>query len=241
MKKLFIGLVVILLVGAGVAYSQINTIVKTGVEKGGPKTLKVPVTVESINLSPFSGKVSFKGLEIGQPDGFGEGQIASLGSFDMQLQPRTLLSDHIIIDSIVIDTPMLDARRIDGKTNFEKLQQNVGPADNAEPSNITLTIKKMVIRAPKVAVKTEGALSVDKTIELADFTITDLGTDEKGMAPAEIARHVMSVLQPQIAQALIKAGASEKLKELVKDKEGSLEKGITSLVGKLKKKKDDQN
>ncbi len=240
MKKLFFGLVVILVIGVGVAYSQLDSIVKVGVETGGPETLKVPVTVESVSLSPFSGKVAIKGLEVGQPEGYGEGMIASVGSFDMKLKPSSLMSDHIIIESIVIDAPMLDARRIQGKTNFEKLQQNVGPSDDT-PSEITLTIKSMQIRGAQVTVKNEGAINVDQTIKLADFNITDLGTDEKGMAPKEIARHVMSVLQPQITQALIKAGASDKLKDLAKDAEGKLEQGLSGLVGKLKKKKDDQN
>jgi len=241
MKKLFLGLVVILVIGVGVAYSQLDSIVKVGVETGGPETLKVPVTVESVSLSPFSGKVAIKGLEVGQPEGYGDGMIASVGSFDMKLKPSSLMSDHIIIDSIVIDAPMLDARRIDGKTNFEKLQQNVGPSDDTAPSNITLTIKSMQIRGAQVMVKNQGTINVDQTIKLADFSITDLGTDEKGLAPKEIARHVMSVLQPQITQALIKAGASDKLKDLAKDAEGKLEQGLTGLVGKLKKKKDDQN
>lgn len=240
MKKLFLGLVLILVIGVGVAYSQLDSIVKVGVETGGPETLKVPVTVESVSLSPFSGKVAIKGLEVGQPEGYGEGMIASVGSFDMKLKPSSLMSDHIIIESIVIDAPMLDARRIEGKTNFEKLQQNVGPSDEA-PSDITLTIKSMQIRGAQVTVKNEGTINVDQTIKLADFSITDLGTDEKGMAPKEIARHVMAVLQPQITQALIKAGASDKLKDLAKDAEGKLEQGLSGLVGKLKKKKDDQN
>ncbi|SDD82318.1 AsmA family protein [Kordiimonas lacus] len=241
MKKLFLGLVVIILIGVGVAYVQLDNIVKVGVETGGPETLKVPVTVESVSLSPFSGKVAIKGLEIGQPQGYGEGKIASVGSFDMKLRPSTLMSDHIIIDSIVIDAPMLDARRIDGKTNFERLQQNVGPSEETAPSNITLTIKSMQIRGAQVAVKNEGSIKVDQTIQLADFNITDLGTDEKGLAPAEIARHIMAVLQPQITQALIKAGASDKLKDIASGAEGKLEEGLSSLVGKLKKKKDDQN
>ncbi|NVJ69738.1 MAG: hypothetical protein HWE08_05255 [Alphaproteobacteria bacterium] len=238
MKKLLLVLLGVVVIVAGVAYTQIDSIVKVGVETGGPKALKVPVKVGSVSLSPFSGKVQVKELEIGQPEGFGEGNIASVASFDMKLEPSTLMSDHIIIDTIVIDTPMLDARRMGGISNFEKLQQAIGTRDTA-PSEITLTIKNMLVKAPTVAVKNEGTIDVDQTIKLADFTITDLGTDEKGLSPPEIARHVMEVLQPQIAQALIKAGASDKIKDLTKGAEGKLEQGLTGLVDKLKKKKTD--
>ncbi|NVJ99467.1 MAG: hypothetical protein HWE25_15045 [Alphaproteobacteria bacterium] len=242
MKKLLLLLVILVAAAGAVAYFKAGSIVKVGVETAGPETLKVPVRVENINLSPFTGKVTVKGLEVGQPEGFGEGVLASVGNFDMKVRPASLFSDHIIIDHIVIDAPMLDARRIDGKSNFEKLQQNVGTSgtEDTGASDITLTIKSIQVRAPKVTVKNEGGMmDVDQTVELADFTITDLGTDEKGLAPAEIARHVMAVLQPQIAQALIKAGASDKIKDLAKGAEGKLEQGISSLVGKFKKKTGD--
>lgn len=242
MKKVLLLLFVLVIAAAGAAYYKAGSIVKMGVETAGPETLKVPVRVANINLSPFSGKVNVQGLEIGQPEGFGEGVLASVGNFDMKVRPSTLFSDHIIIDHIVIDAPMLDARRVNGKTNFQKLQRNVGPVGGADaaPSDITLTIKSIQVKSPRVTVKNESSvMNVNETINMADFNITDLGTDEKGLAPAEIARHVMAVMQPQIAQALIKAGASDKLKDLTKGAEGKLEEGITGLVDKFRKKTGD--
>jgi hypothetical protein len=242
MKK-FLLLVLVLIIGGGAfAYYKLDSIVKTGVETQGPEVLKVPVTVRSVSLSPFSGSIGVNGLSIGQPEGFGEGQIASLEGFDMKVRTDTLLSDHIIIDSIMVESPKLDVRAKGKETNFQALQKAIGMPASSEPSTMTLTIKSMTIKGPEIAVLTEGGmLDVDETIKLADFTITDLGTDEKGLAPREIARHVMAVLEPQIAQALIKAQASGKLQDLAKDAGGTLEKGIGSLVGKLKKKKSDEN
>ena len=244
MKKVLLLLFVLVIAAAGAAYYKAGSIVKMGVETAGPETLKVPVRVANISLSPFSGKVNVQGLEIGQPEGFGEGVLASISNFDMKVRPSTLFSDHIIIDHIVIDAPMLDARRVNGKTNFQKLQQNVGPVGGADTarSDITLTIKSIQVKSPRVTVKNESkVMNVDETINMADFNITDLGTDEKGLAPAEIARHVMAVMQPQIAQALVKAGASDKLKDLATGAEGKLEQGITGLVDKLRKKTGDNN
>lgn len=250
MKKVLIFLVLVLAGGVALAWYQMDTIVKTGVETAGPETLNVPVKLGSVQLSPLSGEVKLADLEIGQPEGFGDGAIATVGAFDMKLRPRTLFSDHIIIDSIVVDSPIIDARRLDGKMNFTALQEGiVFPDTGVEPaeSDITLTIKSMQIKAPKVRVLNDGSgiLDVDKTLDLADFAVTDLGTDEQGLAPAEIARHVMSVLEPQITQALIQAGASDKIKSLAKDAEGKLQQGIGGLIGKLRGetdgKKDDNN
>ncbi|WP_262691951.1 AsmA family protein [Kordiimonas aestuarii] len=241
MKK-FLLLILILLVGGGAyAYYKLDTIVKTGVETKGPEVLKVPVGVKGISLSPFSGSIGVNGLTIGQPEGFGDGQIATLEGFDMKVSTKSLFSDHIIIDSIMVDAPKLDIRSKGAQTNFQALQKAIGYQASTEPTNVTLTIKKMTVKGPEIAVLSEGGmLNVDERIKLEDFTITDLGTDEKGLAPQEIARHVMAVLEPQIAKALVKAQASGKLQELTKGAEGKLEKGIGSLVGKLKKKTDDE-
>ena len=242
MKK-FLLLILIIIVGGGAyAYYKLDSIVKDGVETKGPEVLHVPVNVDSVSLSPFSGSIGVNGLGIGQPEGFGDGQIASLEGFDMKVRTDTLFSDHIIIDSIMVDTPKLDIRSKGAETNFQALQKAIGYQSTDEPSNITLTIKKMTIKAPEIVVLTEGGMmNVDEQIKLADFTLTDLGTDEKGLAPREIARHVMDVLEPQIAKALIEAKASGKLQDLAKDARGTLEKGIGGLVGKLKKKADEKD
>lgn len=194
--------------------------------------------VEKVSLSPLSGKVAISDLAIGQPAGFGDGAMAALAGFSMQLETSSLMGSHIIIDHMSVEAPLLDVRRQDGKTNFEAFQEGLGlPESNDEASDVTLTIRKLEILAPRILAKTDGFLKLDEDITLADFTLTDLGTDEKGLAPKEIARHVMDALQPQITKALIAAGASTKVKQLANDAKGKLEQGVGGLLGKLTKKK----
>jgi len=244
MKKALIVLMLILVLVAGVVYAQLGSLVETGIETAGPDTLNVPVAVESVSISPFSGKATIKGLTIGQPTGFGEGPMASLGNFSVKLDTASLLSHHIIIDNLMVDALTLDVRMIDGNTNFKVLQDGLElPEDTetsspvAESEQITLTIRKLEVRAPRLLAKSDGFLKLDEDIMLADFTLTDMGTDEKGLAPKEIARHIMNTLQPQITKALITAGASDKIKGLADKAKDKLESGVSGLLGKLKKKK----
>ncbi len=244
MKKFLIIILAIIVIGGGLVYTQLGSIVKAGFETGGPEVLKVAVNVDDIQISPISGAVDASGIEIGQPKGFGEGNIASLGNFKMKIRPETLLSNHIIIDEMVIAEPLLDVRMLKGKMNFKALQEglNIPATDNDAPASseeeTTLTIKSLKITAPTLLAKSDGFIKLDENIKLADFTITNLGTDEEGLAPSEIARHVMDTLQPQIAKALVAAGASKNLQKYADDAKGKLEKGIGGLLGKLKKKKD---
>ena len=239
MKKILLGLVLLIVAIIGITVSQLDNIVKTGIETAGPEAMQVPVKVADIKLSPLSGKVTVKGLEIGQPKGFGEGAIASVGSFDMKLETNSLMSNHIIIDSINIDAPLLDVRQQKGKNNFQALQDGLNlPATEVDPEaeEITVTIRKLAVKKPRILAKSDGFMKLDEDLELADFTLTNLGTDEKGLAPSEIARHVMDTLQPQITKALVMAGASGKLQDITKGATDKLEEGLGGLIGKLKKK-----
>lgn len=239
MKKISIAIFLTVLVTAVVLYGQLDSIVETGISTGGTEHLSVDVAVDGVSLSPLSGKVSVSNLKIGQPQGFGEGPMLALGEFMMKLETASIFSDHIIIDQLLIDAPLLDVRRQDGKTNFKVFQEGLNlQEDEGDTSpDITITIRELMVRAPRVLAKNDGFLALDEDITLADFTLTNLGTDEKGLAPKEIARHIMDTLQPQITKALIAAGASNKLKDIAGDAKGKLEQGLGGLLGKLKKKK----
>ena len=242
MKRILLGLVAILVLGVFVSYNRLGGIIETGVEEFGPDVLKVDVGLDGVKLDALSGALEVTGLTIGQPQGFGEGSLASIGNFDMKLETATLLSDHIIIDTITIDAPAFDVRiKEDGLTNIQALQNGLdlpveaeaAPAATENESEVTLTIRSFAVKAPKLAVKSDRLISIDDEVSLADFTLTNLGTDEEGLAPSEIARHIMDTLQPQIAKALIEIGAGKKVRELANKARGTLEKGVGGVLGKL--------
>lgn len=239
MKKLLLGVVVLVGIAVAVVYSQLDSVIKTGVETAGPDMLAVDVSVGNVSISPFSGKVAVTDFAIGQPDGFGDGPMVQLREFNMKVETGTLMDDHIIIDEIVIDQPMFDARVIGSQSNFQKLQEKLATGVGDETvggEEITLTIRRLVVTSPQISVQKDGLLSVDENVALADFTLTELGTDEKGLTPKEIARHLMDTLQPQITKALIAAGAGDKVKGLAKDARAELEEKAGSLLKKLRKK-----
>lgn len=240
MKKLFFGLLLIIAVVGVVVYTQLNAVIKAGVETAGPEALQVDVSVGSVNISPLTGVVEISDLLVGQPDGFGDGPMISIGDFKMDVETSTIMDDHIIIDEIVIDRPLIDARMIGGQSNFQALQKRLeaysGSDAEVAGQPITLTIRNFSVKAPQVAVSKDGLLAVDENISLADFALKDLGTDEKGLAPREIARHVMDTLQPQIAKVLVNAQVPDSIKDAAKDARGKLEKGVGDILGKLRDK-----
>lgn len=217
--RIIIGIVAIVAIAVTVAVWQAGSLIKESAEAYGPEYLKVDVALEDVGLSIFSGEVGVKGFHLGQPEGFGEGDMVALNDFNMRLRPKTLLDDHIIIDTLRLEAPLLDVRVKDKTNNFQAFTDQVlalvGEAPADEPaSEITLTIHKFEIVSPTVKIDAQGLVDIKKDITLESFTLTELGTDEQGLAPREILRHVMDVLQPQISKALIDVGLKDAVKNI---------------------------
>ena len=93
MKKLliFAGIVVVVIVAAAVLMvGNINTIIKKGVEKGGPILLKAPVSLSKVNIDLKSGAGEFKGLTIGNPAGYNTAYAFKLGRLNIENQSLVL-------------------------------------------------------------------------------------------------------------------------------------------------------
>ncbi len=133
LKKLFkfifktllwlIGLSVIL---ATIAYFTINLWIKPLIGYVAPKFTKTTASIESADISLLSGRLALKGLKIGNPAGFTEPYIFELGEFSVQFQPKSILSDKIILDSILIKGTQITAEiNNNTQTNLLALNENI--------------------------------------------------------------------------------------------------------------------
>jgi len=258
-RIIFVIIIAVLAVGGFYLSSRMDTLVADGVETYGPAVMHVDVGLDSVSVNPFSGIASLSGFALGQPEGYGTGDMAALENFEVKLEPMSLFSNHIKIDSLKIEAPTIDARLLGGKSNFDALMEGLDlpPADdNAPASDIVMTVKSIEVISPEIRVSAkDGLIEGDKAVSLASFTLTNLGTDEEGMAPREIIRHVMDTMRPQIARAMAEIGieqfAGEEVDALREKAKGELkglesearEKGLGGAIdafkSAVKKRKDD--
>lgn len=251
LKKLLIGLVVIVAIGGFILYQRMGSIVKSGAETYGSEALTVSLSLDDVSLSPFTGSAGVSGLAIGQPEGFRapdfpEGPMLAVGDFKMKVDTDTLFNPHVIVESINIDSPVIDVRMIGKKSNLQALADKLATGGSSSQSNITLTVREFTLTNPRIIVSAkDGPVPLDENIQLADVRLTDIGTDEKGLSPSELARHLMAVIEPQVTKALVKAGVEKQLqgvldknKDKIKDKLGGLIGGIT---GKKETTEEDGN
>src|SRR3954466_3164787 len=103
--KIVVGLVVLLILALVAGYFFLGTIVKSGVEKVGPRVTKTDVKLKGATLSVFSGSGELKGFVVGNPEGYKSPSAIQVGSMAVSVQPGSVMSDKIVVHSIKMVAP----------------------------------------------------------------------------------------------------------------------------------------
>ncbi|MDB6115138.1 MAG: hypothetical protein JWQ62_2083 [Lacunisphaera sp.] len=216
MKKILLALVILLLAGYFVLAYFMGSIVKTGVNRFGPKVTKTTVVLDSASLSPLSGTGTLKGLTVGNPPGWTSERAFYLGQVHIVMHPMSVFSDHIDIDEITIDQPEFTYETKIVSSNIKDLLKNIedfaGGGDKATTKSgkeIKLVVKKLRLTNGK-AILGLGPTAIP--LPLPTIALDDLGVKEGGITPDQMAGAVMKQVLGQIvtasASALTKVGGT---------------------------------
>jgi uncharacterized protein involved in outer membrane biogenesis len=223
--------------------------IKRGVETVGPMVAKVPITLEGVSLSLFSGSGKVKGLFVGNPEGYKTPSAIRVGQASLSLQPGSVFADKVIIKSVQVEAPEVTFETDLKGNNLSKLLANVQAATGgSEPSGAKgkgsgkkLQVNEFLIRNGKLNVSIPG-LGKSATVPLPEIHLTNLGTGPDGITAAELAALVLQAIEKEAVQASGSAltGLAKDASGLTKDasKPGSstAEKISQGLGGLLKKK-----
>jgi hypothetical protein len=248
MKKLLIGLLIIVLALAGAAYfflGDLNSIVKEQIEKHGSSALQTSVKVTDVNIKILDGLGEIKGLSVANPKGFSQTAALSFNNIRLDIGTENITEMPIIIEEIMIDSvATLYELNSQAKGNLNVLldQLTAGSSSasssskepseaSSEKSDVRIVIKKLVIKDTQLALDL-SALGDKKYAEtLPTFAVNNIGGTQ-GLAPEELGQAIgKSLLNNIIKQA--KEKQKEKLVNKVKDKamEKLQEKGGEKLKG----------
>src|SRR5581483_11998176 len=107
MKKflLYGGLTLLVLALAAYVTLQffLGSIVTAGVNKFGPQITQTSVHLDGAHVSPLSGKGALTGLTVGNPQGWSSANAFHLGKVQIDMEPFSVLKDHIVINELVIE------------------------------------------------------------------------------------------------------------------------------------------
>jgi hypothetical protein len=216
MKKILLvgGIVVGLgLVGLVAMTFFLGSVVTAGVNSFAPKITQTKVTLDSAKISPLTGSGTLKGLVVGNPQGWSDGNICSLGKIHVAVAPFSILGDHIVVKEIDIEAPEFNYETKVLSSNVGALLKNIEAATGggkdaaAQPATkggkpIKFEVKKFRLQNGRVRLGVGGA---GMSLPMPDIELTDLGTKEGGITPDQLVLVVMKNVTGSIVSATTKA------------------------------------
>jgi uncharacterized protein involved in outer membrane biogenesis len=248
-KRVFPILILIaalLLVVVLAGFLFLGTIVKAGVEKGGPYITKVPVTLNGANISVLNGSGQLKGFSMGNPEGFKAPQSVGVGSIAVKIEPGSLLSDKMIIRSVVVEAPEITYEAAFGGSNIGKILENIqavassGKTNPDQPgSKKKLQVDEFVITGAKLNVTATVIGGKTASLTLPEIRLASLGQGPEGITAAELSAKAFKEVVEAAAKAVtanaVKLGGdvADTAKELgteMKDRAKKASSGISDLI-----------
>ena len=133
LTKILLWLLAILAVILIVGYLTMGLWIKPLVSTVVPKITQTSASLESADISLFSGRVTLKGLKVGNPAGFTTPTIFELGEISVRFQPKTLFTNKIVVDQVLIRNTQITAEfNQRGFINLMALNDNIQKTLNQE-------------------------------------------------------------------------------------------------------------
>lgn len=237
----FVGtLIVLAIIAVAVVFTNLNRLLKYGVEEYGPSITGTTVNLNEVDVSPFSGAGELHGLEIGNPEGFDGDYAFKLDDVKVALVPDTLRDETVVIEEILIGGARLHAQFKGTRSNLQQILDNVkqssGTATQADQEGEAQPGKprKFIVKAFRFTggevIASSDVAQASRTVELPAFEVQDIGSASGGVTAAELTEEL---LRPMVDKALQKAQSevlkqgTEQFKQKAQEKLRDKLKGLT--------------
>jgi len=241
MKKILIvlAILVVLVVGAVVALvaygvSQIDTIAKEAIQRGGTYATQTDTTVETVNVGLTDGTFSMTGFKIANPQGFDTDHFLAMGGTSVKLETASIMSDTIEIPSVALNNIDVILDKGASPANYKQILNSLQRFESGEkpktaPENKggkKVVVDSLVLDNIDVRLANMpgiGLVAGEVAINIPKIELKDVGKDEP-MSTAELINLVVKT----VMTAAVESGGgiipSDVLGEL-----GNGLKGLSSL------------
>ena len=230
------GIVAVLIVVAvaAVVYilGSLDTLIQEAVEKYGTEITRAEVRLNEVEIDLGSGKGALRGLSVGNPSGFKTPTSIKLGLISVTVDTSTLTSDPVVIKEVVIGKPDITYEIGADGSNITAIENNVdaymkkrglagdGAAKSGGAEGPKLIIENLYVRDGTVNVSATILEGKTLSAPLPDIHLKDIGKEQGGAAPAEIAEEVLSSITGAAGDAAGGLGIGDTLESLGKSLEG---------------------
>ncbi len=230
MKKILIGIAVLVIVAAIALYllvGNLDKILKGAIEGAGSELLGVAVTVETVELDLKSGMGQISGITIANPAGYKAANAFRMDTIRLGLDLSSLRKQPIVIRELNIQSPTVDLEvNEQGGSNMQTLLDNIKQnsaktdekAAEEQPSQeetgtkepVKLSFTKLAITGVTVNGKVPGQEPTQ--VVLPDIVKENVGGTE-GLTPAQVGGVIIGDIAAQSLQAVVEKKLSEKVEE----------------------------
>ncbi len=224
--------------------SNLDKLVKSGVEEYGPRFTGTEVKLGNVSSSLMGGEVTISRFFLGNPKGFKTAHAFQVSSLKVVVDTSSLASDVIHIKEIVIDAPDIIYEMGGGSSNLQAIQDNITKAAGGGSSSSAssgdsekkVIIDHLYVRNAKAALS--AAMLGGKVIPLPlpDLHLTDIGKKEKGTSMSDAAKQTMDAITKAATSAAGKIdlkgmaeGATKAIGDAAKGA-GDAAKGVTDSI-----------
>lgn len=250
MKRILLVLVVVVLVVLGSAWFYLDRIAQAAVERGGTRALGVAVRVDSMALSPLSGRLGMDGFRVANPGGFSDQPAFQLGSGQVGVRLGSLFEDVIDIPEIRLDGLRVRLERNERGINLERLLANLDGGGGGTGGDAGAQAGGAPVRVLVRHLRIAGAgADVDLgpgfgergrfELELPTIELRDIGAGGEGVTVEQLIERVTRAVISRIEEA----GARQlpdrirrELRQRLDHERQAIESEVEQELGKEKKK-----
>ena len=202
--RALLGLLVVLAIVVGIAFFNLNRLVRTAVEREGTASLRLQTALESARVGLLGGTLDLHELRIASPRGFPAPQMLTLGDLDVKVRLRELRDHPIHVSSLAIEKPTLVIEQSGGALNFRKAVQLM-PSHPPSREPMKLVIDELKLDGAHVIVR-PGLPGIAREIDVPvpSLTLKNVGRGkgaENGAAIKDVVMQVMAALAGKAAQS----------------------------------------
>lgn len=221
--------------------------IKAGVEEVAPQLTQTTVTLQSVDVSFFSGCAQLTGLVIGNPQGYHAPRAVSVGLARACIEPRSIFADPLVVTEITVESPDITVEGVFSGSNLAKIRDHVqasvssgqkpkGAGAAAAAGGRRFLVKELRLTNGKVhwqmSMGSLGDRSV--TLGLPEVRLQDIGRDTGGARADELASAVTTALFDAVKKSLTGTDRPlEKSAEAVKDAAEQVGEAAKNAASKL--------
>ena len=179
-----------------------------------------------VDISLLSGRVVINNLEIGNPIGYKNKNAFELGKFALQFDPKSVLTDKIMINDVQISGLNVSSEaKANGTTNISQLKDNIAkslgqkeptnpkptaqgtqaPATSSTSKQPAVVIKDLRVDDSSVNVALSGIPGIPKdalavTVPLPNIHLQNIGENKK-QTLGETALQVVNAIDVEVVKA----------------------------------------